>query len=320
MSEDPPEDPGKLLHRMDLISVDTEIIEEAEEGDNDNTKFAGVLKPNPERYDWIDEDDRKGWLDTFDDTFYPQSVIAEAWEQIDGTPIYHSPPEIDDLDSYIEERRETIQTYLDCGSLSYDFDNESTAVLRDLSKKGNPLFVIMVVDIVGSTDMNIAMHPSAYAVMVQSFINEIRLLVRKHTGYVLKYTGDGLIAYFSEPNITGKHDNAIQCATRIPTLLNDVLNPVLNEFDMPSLQFRVGLDTGSAEIFPGAQNSQDLLGTTVSLAAKIESTANTNEILMGDNTERNLHTDWRKRTRDVTAERDWEYSIDEDIYSIYTIS
>lgn len=89
---------------------------------------------------------------------------------------------------------------------------------------------------------------------------------------------------------------------------------------MPGLEFRVGLDTGTEEIFPGAQNTQDLLGTTVSLAAKIESTAHTNEILMGDYTERNLHTDWRKQTREVTAERDWSYSINEDIYPIHTIS
>jgi class 3 adenylate cyclase len=227
--------------------------------------------------------------------------------------------EITDFESYLQKRRETIRGYLQANSLSYDFDNESTAVLRDLSKKGNPLFVIMVVDIVGSTDMNIAMHPSAYGIMVQSFISEIRMLVRKQTGYVLKHTGDGLIAYFSEPNITGKHDNAIQCATRIPALVNEALNPVLNEFGMPSLQFRVGLDTGSAEIYPGAQNSQDLLGTTVSLAAKIESTAETNEILMGENTERNLHTDWRKQTADVTDARGWGYEIDGDLYRIFKI-
>lgn len=320
MTEKLPDDPGKLLHRMDWISVDTEIIEDGEEGEDDNTKFTGVLKPNPDRYDRIDENDKKGWLDTFDDTFYPESVIAEAWEHTEGVPIYHSPPEINDVDSYIEERQDRIRDYLESGSLSYDFDNESTAVLEDLSKKDNPLFVILVVDIVGSTDMNTSMHPSAYAVMVQLFISEVRMLVRKHTGFVLKYTGDGLIAYFSEPNIIGKHDNAILCARRIPILLNQALNPVLNEFDMPSLQFRIGLDTGSAEIFPGAQNSQDLLSTTVSLAAKIESAAETNEILMGEYTERNLHTNRRKKTQKVTDERDWDYSIDGETYEIYTIS
>lgn len=320
MTEEVPDDPGKLLHRMDLISVDTEITEEAEEGEDDMTKFTGVLKPNPDRYDRIDQDDKKGWLDTFDNTFYSDSVLAEGWEQIEGMPIYHSPPEIDNWDSYIEERQRSIRSYLESGSLSYNFDDESTSVLTDLSKKGNPLFVIMVVDLVGSTNMNISMHPSTYSLMVQSFISEIRLLVRKHTGYVLKYTGDGLIAYFAEPNILGKHDNAALCATRIPDLLDEALNPALNEFDMPSLQFRIGLDTGSAEIFPGAQSSLDLLGTTVSLAAKIESTANTDEILLGENTERNLHTSWRQRTQEVTDERDWGYSIDGEEYDIYTIS
>lgn len=285
MTEEIPDDTGKLPHRMDLVSEDTEIIEESEEGDDDTTKFTGVLKPNPDRYDWIDDGDKKGWKDTFDNTFYPESVLAEGWEQLEGAPIHHSPPEINDFNSYLEERRTSIRSYLKSRSLSYDFDNESTAVLSDLSKKGNPLFVIMSVDLVGSTDMNISMDLPTYSLMTQTFISEVRTLVRKHTGYVLKYTGDGLIAYFSEPNILGKHDNAALCATRIPALLDQALNPVLNEFDMPGLQFRVGLDTGSAEIFPGAQNSQDLLGTTVSLAAKIESAANTDEILLGENTE-----------------------------------
>lgn len=77
MTEETLPDPGKLLHRMDLVSVDTEIIEEAEEREDNNTKFVGVLRPNPDRYDWIDDGDRKR-LDTFDDAFYPVSYLPIA--------------------------------------------------------------------------------------------------------------------------------------------------------------------------------------------------------------------------------------------------
>lgn len=208
---------------------------------------------------------------------------------------------------------------LETGDIIHDFNNESTAVLDDLSTRDNPFFVIMVVDVVGSTNMNLDMHPSAFSAFIHSFIQEVRLLVNKHQGYVLKYTGDGLIAYFAEPNITGKHDNAILCASRLQQLVAEVLNPVYNDIGLPQINWRVGLDTGSPEIFPGAQGTQDLLGTSVSMAAKIESAAEENEILLGEYTERNLHTDWRKSTAEVTYDRKWDYSRDGQPYGIYRL-
>jgi class 3 adenylate cyclase len=314
------EDPAGLLGRMDLITEKVEDKGKKSEEGEEFSVFGLQMKPNPDRYERIDDDAQKGWLDTMDDVFIPDDVLKEAWEQTDGLPIYYSPPEIDDFAEYIEIRKQYLKSALDSGDISYSFSNESTQVLQDLQARDEPIFVIMIVDIVGSTKMNANLAPSAYAALVHTFIQETRLLVNKHRGFVLKYTGDGLIAYFPEPNVVGQHDNAILCADRLSTLVSEALNPVYGEFGLPRIQWRVGLDTGSPGIFPGAQGTRDLLGTSVSMAAKIESAANTDEILIGEYTEKNLHTDWRKRTEEVTKDRDWGYTRGDEIYSIYKLT
>lgn len=313
------DDPDALLGRMDFV---TEVVDDRGKVTNEDGEFHRFgfrMVPNPDRYDRVDDSEEGGWLDTMDNVFIPDDVLADAWEDTDRIPLYHSPPEISDFDQYLKDRYQDLCRRLETGDIIYNFQNQSTTVLEDLSDRDNPFFVILVVDLVGSTNMSIKMAPMALSTFLHTFINEVRLLVNKHRGFVLKYTGDGLIAYFPEPNITGKHDNAILCANRLQEVVNHAINPAYAEYDLPEVQWRVGMDTGSPDIFPGAQGTRDLLGTSVSFAAKLEAAANTNEILLGDYTERNLHTDWRKRTVEVTDERGWEYERGGEEYPIYKL-
>lgn len=314
---DKEQSPRDIMRRMDLVMVETEDKGTREEDGKEYSVFGVAMKPNPDRYERIEEDDRDGWYDTLDEIFIPKKVLKEGWEQIEGMPIYFSPPEIDDFDHYLGERRSKIRERFQNKDFYIQFENQAQSVLKALRGDDDPYFVIMVVDIEGSTNMNARLPPQTAAALINTFIQEIRVLVQNHTGFVLKYTGDGLIAFFPEPNMVGKHDNSILCASRIQRLVDETINPIYTEYNLPNLNWRVGMDTGRASVFPGAQGTQDLIGLTISLAAKIEGAADSNEIILGEYTELNLHTNWRKRTTDVTTEREWEYERDGSEYRIY---
>lgn len=101
------------------------------------------------------------------------------------------------------------------------------------------------------------------------------------------------------------------------------MNPILKENKLPELSFRIGLDSGEAIIkIIGAgfvKIHKDLIGETVSLAAKIEKLANANQILMGESTALALHTFWRKKIRRFDIPQEWDYKNRETgkTYPIY---
>lgn len=86
------ENPDEILRRMDLVMEKTVDKGSEVKDDEEYSVFGVQMKPNPDRDDRIDEDDRKGWIDTMDSIFYPDDVISEAWEQMDEMPMYFHLP------------------------------------------------------------------------------------------------------------------------------------------------------------------------------------------------------------------------------------
>jgi class 3 adenylate cyclase len=138
---------------------------------------------------------------------------------------------------------------------------------------------------------------------------ELSELISAHHGHVLKYTGDGLIAYFPEPNYVGKNDLAIQCAQMMRRLVYEAINPELENLGKPGIQIRIGLESGDAVIVslgsPAAKHQRDIIGSVISLAAKIEKEASPGEILMGESLNRSIHTSWRLKCEEVQAPEPW---------------
>ena len=68
-------------------------------------------------------------------------------------------------------------------------------------------------------------------------------IVQSHGGYVLKYVGDAVIAFFpSGYNKLLACDRAVQCAKSMITVIKNGINPILNQYDYPELRVKIGLD------------------------------------------------------------------------------
>lgn len=318
--EDKPETNLKdedFQRRLDLVVEDAEIVDENE----DYTQIAQRLKPNPDRYEFVDEEDRTGWIDTLDDIFIPKEVLAEMWEeQAEGTPIYYSPDYIDDWEEYISNWYAEMHNIFENDIVVQPCSTDQDAFRQyreDLEE--DPAFVIIKADLVGSTNIAAEYTNPEYLRILNSFEGIVVDAIRQHRGFYLKKEGDGIFGFFPAPNLTGKHDNAALCALRIQTLVSTVLSDALVHHDYQQVSVSIGMDSGRPEIVPDGNSSFDLMGLTMNLAAKMEGVAEQNEIVIGQLTERNLHTRYRTATEEITQSRDWNFSSGDSLYEIYSL-
>ncbi len=302
--------------RMDFVAKDVEF-------DDETRTMRTVLEPDPRRYDHRQIDGTWGWYDRFDHTFIPDDVFASMAAQMPGTPMYYQPQEISDAEEYIRSRRGAIELALDGQTPTPTFEDKSEAFLQSLAtdKLG---FVILSIDIVGSTKLSQTVKTSAYARIIAAVVSELSLVVPQFHGHVLNYTGDGFIAYFAEPSFTTKNDLAIDCALTMRLLLYQAINPALEARGLPKLGIRIGLDAGDAVVVtlgdPRTKQHKDIIGSVVNLAAKIQARAEPGAILVGDTVDKNLYVAWREQLQEAEPGPTWPYKDENgDPYRLWRV-
>lgn len=298
--------------RIDLVHKDFKI-------DEQTGKFQGTLIPDPTRYEWRDIDGKKHLYDKFDNILFTPEILDKMFNQAQSTPIYYSPPRIKDIEEYIKERIPEIKEFLEKDETEYKFVDKSEEFLE--SRKNDKMrFVILSFDLMGSTKLSEELQGKEYSKIIALVSREMSLIISGFNGFILKYVGDGVVAYFPEPNFIGMNDNAVDCAVGIKILFKKAINKILTEKNLPELKIRIGLDSGEAIIKsigdPSSKSHKDLIGLTVNLAAKIQATAGENEIVIGDTTEKNLHVNWRNNFKSYSPEG-WDYKISGESYALH---
>lgn len=273
-----------------MIPVETQVIDE------ESRQFTGQLIPDPEKYEWKTIEGKKYLLDKFDNLLFPEEDIHKMFENLKPQPIYASAPKIANVDEYVKKRMTPIKKFFD-GKEDYSYVDKSEDFLKS-REKDKMKFVILTVDLKGSTKMSQKLDVKDNAKLITLFAREMASVVNNYHGYVLKYTGDGLIAYFPEPNFIGMNDSAVDCAFAMKMVLRNGINQILRKKGLPKLKLRIGIDSGEAVIVDMGHEStkkhKDLISDTVNLSSKIQSLAPENGIAIGDSTARNLHVSRRK--------------------------
>jgi adenylate cyclase len=186
--------------------------------------------------------------------------------------------------------------------------------------------VIMYADLVGSTNMSMTLPVDKMVTIIRAFTFEMTSIVRSYSGYVLKYVGDAIIAFFpSGYNKLLACDKAVQCAKSMITVIKKGINPILNQYDYPELEIKVGIDEGENVIVQYGHDLSsliDILGYSISITAKITSLTNPNKITIGKDVYDILHPEIKSEF--VEAEFDieqWKYTdrMTGKIYNLYTL-
>jgi adenylate cyclase len=198
-----------------------------------------------------------------------------------------------DTESFIKETQKRVWSSLKKG-YEYDYsEDESDKFLRDHASQRMHMIVLFV-DLVGSTEMSLILPAEKLGIIISSFSQEMRYVIRNHNGYVLKYVGDAVIGYFvAEDTPLVVFDNAVSCAKTMIDIIERGINPILSEYDYPELRVKIGMDYGENAIVrygsDKVRSHVDILGPAVSIAAKITALARPNQILIGEDVYEKLH-------------------------------
>ena len=219
-------------------------------------------------------------------------------------------------------------------------------------------FVVLHVDLVGSTKLAMRLPLDRLTTMIQAFNQEMSIIVRAFGGYILKYVGDVVLAFFVVPRFKSEPKaaciNAVTCAKYMLRIAREALNPILNQYNCPEMNLRIGIDIGENAIIqsgwdfrPNIRNRRknnennitinhnkkqqhlivkkpvyDVLSYTISLAVKMTALAQPNHLVIGDPMYNLLDDKQRSAFQRVNMSPDiWSYvcrNSEGNIYSLYT--
>lgn len=149
---------------------------------------------------------------------------------------------------------------------------------------------VCFIDIVDSTRITILeiMDPQKIKRYYSTFINTMAALARDFDATVIKNTGDSVIFYFPKTTDSSTNMSAFKNVFECGLTMISV-NPIINvklqkEEGLPNLSYRISADYGRVEIAKSLTSiSEDLFGPTVNLCAKINSRAEPNGMVIGNN-------------------------------------
>lgn len=146
---------------------------------------------------------------------------------------------------------------------------------------------IVFTDLRDFTHLTKDMPPDRVASMLNNYFGEMIEIIRKYHGTVDKLIGDGMLATFGAPRQRARDtERALASALEMQMAMPRVNS--CNEADgLPALTMGIGINTGDVlvgNIGSDKHASFSVIGSHVNLAARIQSFANGNEILISEST------------------------------------
>ncbi|MDQ2685917.1 MAG: adenylate/guanylate cyclase domain-containing protein [Thermoproteota archaeon] len=197
---------------------------------------------------------------------------------------------------------------------------ETQSILEQYAESKLKL-VMLHIDLVGSTKMSLTLPIDRLTTIIRVFAQEMTKIIAMYGGYVLKYIGDAVLAFFVVEDIENKEQsaendktteektekfktnsnsfaslqfsNVISCASTMIKVIKEGINPILNQYDYPELKVRVGMDYGEVaivqygiDIYEFEKTTLkmphlDLIGYTISVAVKMTSLAEPDHMVIG---------------------------------------
>jgi class 3 adenylate cyclase len=143
---------------------------------------------------------------------------------------------------------------------------------------------VMFCDLVGSTALSARLDPEDLRGIITAYHRCCTELVQRNGGFVAKYMGDGVLAYFGYPKA---HEHDAERAVRAGLGLVEAVPKLATSAHSP-LQVRVGIATGLVVvddlIGAGAAQEQAVVGETPNLAARLQALAEPGAVAIASST------------------------------------
>src|SRR6516225_282800 len=156
--------------------------------------------------------------------------------------------------------------------------------LRDTAERRQ--LTVMFCDLVGSTALSARLDPEDMREIIGAYHRRCAEQITKAGGFVAKYMGDGILAYFGYPQA---HEDDAERAVRSGLSLIEAMPQLDTEHDVV-LQVRVGIATGVVVvgdlIGEGVAQEQGVVGETPNLAARLQTIAEPGQVVIAPSTRR----------------------------------
>jgi adenylate cyclase len=204
------------------------------------------------------------------------------------------------IDRAIDHAQSTMWKALKVKS-EFDISTEEADKILEPYAESKVSLVILNIDLVESTKLSMILPVDKLATIIRTFAQEMSLLITSYGGYVLKYVGDAVLAFFIVGSPPASNDqmyipcmNAISCACSMIRVIRQGINPILQQSDYPELKVRIGIDVGENVVVQYGWDTfrqdekivlkkphLDILGYTISIASKITAIAKPDQIIIG---------------------------------------
>jgi predicted ATPase/class 3 adenylate cyclase len=182
-----------------------------------------------------------------------------------------------------EENPERARFCLECGSPLAGAVPVAPPVLPDEERK---LDTLVFVDLVGSTALAESLDPEDVLGLLDLYYGRLRVELQRCGGTVEKYIGDAIVTHFGVPVA---HEDDPERAVRAGLLILDTVAALNSEDPIRQIQVRIGIATGEVIVTHGnrAEEGKGIAwGDVLNTAARIESAAPVDGILVGEETYR----------------------------------
>jgi len=148
---------------------------------------------------------------------------------------------------------------------------------------------VMACDLVGATELAERLDPEDLRSVVRAFQESASGIIQRYEGHVAQYLVDGLLAYFCYPQA---HENDAERAVRAGldvVAAQQRLNESLAAEHGIRLALRIGIHTGPVvigEMGGGAKRDMIALGDVPHMAARVQSAAEPDSVVITDATQR----------------------------------
>lgn len=146
---------------------------------------------------------------------------------------------------------------------------------------------VLFADLVGSTPLSARLDPEDLRELVGAFHARVAGTIEEEGGFVAKYMGDGVLAYFGWPQAhEDEAERAIRAGLNVVAAVRELSAPVAGA----ALRVRIGIATGIAVVGDllgsGAAREEAVVGETPNLAARLQALAEPGSVVIAEGTRR----------------------------------
>jgi len=210
--------------------------------------------------------------------------FAENGIEIDVLPEL-TDQDLEELGVSLGHRRRMLRAIRELSSTSATLPSTPLAtepIRQDVAERRQ--LTVMFCDLVGSTALSARLDPEDLRGIIGAYHRCCTELIERNGGFVARYMGDGVLAYFGYPRA---HEHDAERAIQAGLALVEAAPKLTSPTGSP-LQVRIGIATGSVVvgdlIGSGEAQERGIVGETPNLAARLQTLAEPDTVVIASST------------------------------------